>query len=309
MLKKISCIILLLSLSISYSYSSNNFYISVTVNEKIITNFDIEKESKYLKILSPNLITLDNKKIFNISKNSLINEIIKKSEIQKYLDFKKDNLLVNDYLENLYKKLNFIDEKSFENFLLREEIYTLTEIKEKLKIEVMWNELIYLKYSDQVKINNNLLLEKIDKLQNKTINDYLLAEIVFNKKKNESLDSTIKKINSSIVEIGFENTANILSKSDSSKQGGNIGWVSEQNLSDLILNELKNIDIGQHTNVIQIANNFLFLKIVEKKSNKISIDKDEELKKMVNFETNKQLNQFSRIYFDKAKINYSINEK
>jgi len=183
MLKKISCIILLLSLSISYSYSSNNFYISVTVNEKIITNFDIEKESKYLKILSPNLITLDNKKIFNISKNSLINEIIKKSEIQKYLDFKKDNLLVNDYLENLYKKLNFIDEKSFENFLLREEIYTLTEIKEKLKIEVMWNELIYLKYSDQVKINNNLLLEKIDKLQNKTINDYLLAEIVFNKKK------------------------------------------------------------------------------------------------------------------------------
>ena len=309
MLKKISCIILLLSLSISYSYSSNNFFISVTVNEKIITNFDIEKESKYLKILSPNLITLDNKKIFNISKNSLINEIIKKSEIQKYLDFKKDNLLVNDYLENLYKKLNFIDEKSFENFLLREEIYTLTEIKEKLKIEVMWNELIYLKYSDQVKINNNLLLEKIDKLQNKTINNYLLAEIVFNKKKNESLDSTIKKINSSIVEIGFENTANILSKSDSSKQGGNIGWVSEQNLSDLILNELKNIDIGQHTNVIQIANNFLFLKIVEKKSNKISIDKDEELKKMVNFETNKQLNQFSRIYFDKAKINYSINEK
>ena len=29
---------------------------------------------------------------------------------------------------------------------------------------------------------------------------------------------------------------------------------------------------------------------------------------MVKFETNKQLNQFSKIYFDKSKINYTINE-
>ena len=29
---------------------------------------------------------------------------------------------------------------------------------------------------------------------------------------------------------------------------------------------------------------------------------------MIKYETNKQLNQFSRIYFEKSKINYSINE-
>ena len=30
---------------------------------------------------------------------------------------------------------------------------------------------------------------------------------------------------------------------------------------------------------------------------------------MIKFETNKQLNQFARIYFNKARLNYTINEK
>ena len=46
-----------------------------------------------------------------------------------------------------------------------------------------------------------------------------------------------------------------------------------------------------------------------KRNNKIKIDKSKELEKLIQIETNKQLNQFSRIYFDKSKINYSISEK
>ncbi len=217
--------------------------------------------------------------------------------------------MVNKYLENLYKNLNFNDEKSFENSLQGKDIYSLAEIKDKLKIEVLWNELIYIKYSNQVKIDKKIFLKKIDKIKNNQINDYLLSEIVFKKNKNENLNLTIKKIENSISEIGFNNTANILSISDSSKRGGNIGWISEQNLSEIILKNLTNINEGQHTNIIQINNNFLILKIEKIRVNTVAIDKEKELEKMIAFETDKQLNQFSRIYFDKAKINYSINEK
>ena len=309
MLKKISLIIILFILTNIPTNASNNLYIYATVNEKIITNFDIKKEIEYLKILNPSLSRLKEKEIFELGKNSLINEIVKKNEIKKFIDFEKENPMVNKYLENLYKNLNFNDEKSFENSLQGKDIYSLAEIKDKLKIEVLWNELIYIKYSNQVKIDKKIFLKKIDKIKNNQINDYLLSEIVFKKNKNENLNLTIKKIENSISEIGFNNTANILSISDSSKRGGNIGWISEQNLSEIILKNLTNINEGQHTNIIQINNNFLILKIEKIRVNTVAIDKEKELEKMIAFETDKQLNQFSRIYFDKAKINYSINEK
>ena len=45
------------------------------------------------------------------------------------------------------------------------------------------------------------------------------------------------------------------------------------------------------------------------KLSKIKIDEELMLKKMIDYEKNKQLNQFSNIYFNKIKVNYSINEK
>ena len=119
----------------------------------------------------------------------------------------------------------------------------------------------------------------------------------------------IELINSSILSVGFNNTANIYSISESSKFGGNIGWIDENNLSEILLEKLKKISEGQQTDIIQIGNNFIILKIEEIKVSEISIDKNKELEKMVKFETNKQLNQFSRIFYDKSKINNKIYEK
>ena len=138
--------------------------------------------------------------------------------------------------------------------------------------------------------------------------EYLLSEIIFEKTVNQNLDELIKKIESSINEIGFENTANIYSISDTSKFGGKIGWVDETSLSNIINQNLQNKKINEFTDVIQVGNNYLILMIKDIKFTKIKIDKDEEFKKLVEFETNRQLNQFSKIFFNKSKINYIINE-
>ena len=288
---------------------SSEVYISATVDDQIITNQDIKKEAKYLMLLNPNLNQIDNKKILDLSKESLIKEIIKKLEIQKVFDIEKKNQFVDDQLENFYLKLNFKNEDEFKNHLFKTSNYSLDEIKQKLKIEILWNELIYLRYSKQVVIDKNNFYKKIDSLDNKLRKEYLLSEIVFKKKKDQDLESLINRIKTSISEIGFSNTANIYSISDSSKSGGKIGWIDENNLSEIIYKELQSILEGQQTDVIKVGNNYLILKIEKINEKNIKIDKEEEFKKMVKFETNKQLNQFSKIFFDKSKINYSINEK
>lgn len=308
MIKKIFFISLFLFNFTVFGFSKSVF-ISVMINDKIITNLDIEKESEYLKIFNPNLNNLEKKKILELAKNSLINEIIKKAEINKKINFNDENPFVDDYLKNIYTRLNYTDEKEFEIFLKEKKIYSLNEIKEKIKIEVLWNELIYLKYNNLVKIDKTKISSKINKLSNETKTEYLLSEIVFEKKKEDELQSLINKINLSIKEIGFNNTANIYSISDSAKFGGKIGWISQNNLSEQIFNKLNEKSKGDFTDIINIGNNYLILKIEDIKEITIEVDKNEETKKMINFETNKQLNQFSRIFFNKARLNYSINEK
>ena len=291
----------------SQSYSENAF-IKVYVDNDIITNIDIKREADYLTLLNPRLFELDENSKYEIAKKSLINEIIKKKEITKFIDLNKKNPLEEEMLKNLFTKLN-MSQQDFEKVLLEKKSYTIKEIKEKLKIEIFWNDLIYLKFQNQIRIDKEKLQKKIERLSDKQIKEYSLSEIVFEKKKDQKLETIIKKINSSISDIGFENTANIYSIADSAKFGGSIGSIKESNLSKKIINKIEGLKEGQHSKVIQINNNFLILKIDKIELIKLEINKNEELEKMIKFETNRQLNQFAKIYFSKSKINYIINEK
>ena len=289
--------------------SSSDVYISATVNDQIITNYDIKKEKTYLIILNPNLSKLNEKKVTEIATKSLINEVIKKKELEKYFNFEKKNPYLDKVFIDFYKRLNLKNEREFKKLLSNKKTYSLKEIKNKLKIEVFWNELIFKRYKNQVKIDESILNKKVDDKNNLTLNEYLLSEIFFKRNKDESLDIKMSKIRSSIDEIGFNNTANIFSISESANFGGKIGWVAETNLSKLIAVELKKIVAGQYTNTIQVGNNFLILKIEQIRSKKQNVDKKAQLEEMRVFESNRQLRLFSNIYFNKVKINYSINEK
>ena len=308
MLKKI-LILLLIQLSlISKSSSSENITIVGKISNEIITNYDVKKETSYLKILNPNLSNLDDKKIFEIGKNSLLNELIKKKELEKFFDFNKKNTFLEQVFQNFYKDLNLKNENEFKKYLSNKKTYSADEIKEKLKIEIIWNQLIYELYNRQVNIDENELLKRIADEKN-FINEYLLYEIFFKIESSENLNKKKEKILSSISDIGFNNTANLYSISETSNYGGKIGWVKETNLSEIIKIELEKIDIGQHSKVMQIGNNFMILKIEDKKSSNKIIDKKTRLEELKKFEVNKQLNLYSNMHFNKIKINYSLNEK
>ena len=306
--KKTIILVLIFFLLNNFSYSKINLQIIMKVNDQIITTYDLEKEINYLLALNPRLKEISENDLSRLAKRSMIKEIIRKSEILKYKQLDLKNTQINNVLENIIQNLNFSDLSQFENYLVGFDI-SIDDIKEKIEIENEWKNLIYAKYSKNIKIDKKKLINKIEKTSKEEFSlEYNLSEIVFSNKQNVSIKEFSKKIVESIKINGFENTANLYSIADSSKAGGKIGWVKKNNLSLEINRELEDLKINSHSNPIKIGNNYLILKINDMKEVAIKFDKQKELDRMIVSETSKQLDKFSNIFYNKIKLNSTISE-
>ena len=306
--KKIQFFIFIIFFFLSCNLYALENKILIKVNNEIITSLDINSEINYLIALNKNIENLDKKKKYNIAKNSLIRERIKKIEILNYVKkIEIEEKISDEILKSTYSRLGINSKAEFLMYIKNYNININTIVK-KVSIEVLWNQLIVSKFSDKIKINKDQLKNKILTKDNKEIKRYLLSEILFNVSNNNELQTKLNKIKASIEELGFENTAAIYSISDNSKIGGKLDWINEGILNEKIRNELNNINIGDLTNPIITPGGFLLLKIEDIKSIKKEIDLNKELKIMINTESNKQLNQYSNIYFNKISKNFQIDE-
>ena len=309
-MSKIKLIIFLIfTLTFVQSSYGDSIEIKVKINDEIITNLDIENEKKYLLFLNQKLIELDKSKVEDLAKNSLITEIIKKIELEKFFDFTNNNHLVNKIEKQLIKKRNINNVEEFKK-ILKDKDLDYFIVKEKLLIETLWNKLIYEKYKDNVVINKKELRENIiiKFNNNKQKFAYNLSEIVLSKDIGETLDKKLLKIDKSIEKIGFENTANIYSISSSSKNGGLIGWINEIQISKKINEKIRKLEVNQITEPIEIQNGYILIKVNNKKQIQQDINIDNELDKLINKEMNSQLSNFSTIFYKKLKKNIEINE-
>ena len=293
---------------LSYSFASE-VKILKRINNEIITNIDVEIEYNYLIALNNDLKKISKDEGLKIAEESLTREKIKLIELKKNLLIEnfKENDLSKSILKNFYKKLNLNSENDFEIYLQTFNL-TLDQIKKKIKFELLWNQLIGTKFINQIDIDEKILKERIrqDKLNFIDIAEYDLSEIVFQAKDQNDLSSKVNKIRLDIDMNGFSAAANRFSTSTSSKFGGKIGKVKENQLSKKIQQELNKISIGQITPPINIGNGFIMLYVHDKKINKFEEDEEMILKRMIEFERAKQFGQFSRIYFNKIKINTEI---
>ena len=294
-------------LSINTANAENKIKIELQIENEIITNIDFKQERNYLVALNNNLKNLPKDQLNQISRESLIREKIKKIELMKFYDFNKTEKYSNKLLEDFYKRLNFKNENEFNNYIKNYNL-KISVIKEKLRIEALWNELIYTKFKDKVSIDEEEIKKKVKEKKN-FIHVYSLSEILFELKSNENLSDkynlVIKNINSS----GFKNSANIFSISDTSKFGGEIGWVDETQLNELMLKEIKTLKINDITKPIQTTNGYLIIKVNDKKKKEVTVDFNKTVKRLITMEKNRQLQQFSLIYFNKIKQNVFVSEK
>ena len=211
-------------------------------------------------------------------------------------------------IKNFYQRLEIEDLNGFKEYLLQYDL-EIDTIRDKVEIEVLWNKLITSKYQDQLNIKKKILKDKIEKnSSDKIIKEYELSEIIFQIENINDLNNKVKLIQEKIEQQGFKNTANIFSISESSKFGGNIGWLDEKKLSKEINLAISGLKIGEISKPIKITNGFMILKILDIKQKNIKFDREKLLEEAIIFETNKQYDQFSIIYYNKIKINSIISE-
>ena len=123
------------------------------IDNQIITTVDIFHEVKFLKIFNPQINELNNEEQLVISKNSIIRDKIKKTEILNFVDEIKveDKFLLN-LLKSKYSAINVDTIKNFENYLEENDL-NVDLIKEKFAIELIWNDLVFQKYSSKISID------------------------------------------------------------------------------------------------------------------------------------------------------------
>ena len=276
------------------------------VNNEIITSIDILTELKYLGTINKDLNKMPKKQAFEIAKKSLIREKIKEIELKKIF---KEIIVEDEFLNNLLvNRFETAEIKSIYDF---EKYFFLLDInpnliKKKISIEIMWNQLIFNKFNQSVKINKEIIKNEL--LTKDKQKEYLLSEIFFTINENEILDKKTNLLEKEINDKGFSQTALIYSVSNTANKGGKLGWVKETIMSPKIKKIIKQIKINNYTKPIVLPGGFLILKIEDIRETDNDFDLNSEIDKIVRKKANEQLNQFSNIYFNKVKKNIIINE-
>ena len=290
--------------------AENKYSIIININNQIITNFDIEKETQYLLALNSSLNSLSLKQMKEIARNSLVREKIKKNEILKYYKINYEDPELLTFLSNVYNRLNIKDEDEFTSYLLKNDL-DIKEVIKKIALERAWNKLIFDKFNNLISVDELKIKNKLEKKQTKseTETSFLISEILFQSKNEAEYQEIYDAIIKAIKESSFKSAASIYSISDTSINGGEIGWVNKNEISNSIYNELNKLNIGEITQPIKIASGFLMIYLEDLKKEDREINLEEELKKIIIAEKNRQLNEYSTIYYKKIEKQIFIDER
>ena len=272
------------------------------VDNEIITSIDIYNEVKFLKVFNPEMNNLNDIELFEISKNSILREKIKKIEIKNFVkELKVDDKYILNLIKKKYSKMRINSLENLEDYL-KDKNLKMENVKEKFTIELIWNDLIYQKFYEKIIIDKEKIRKEI--MQNPSadqLREILLSEIVFNVNNKDEFDEKYERILLDIKNQGFKKTALMYSNSETAANGGLIGWVKENNLNQNIKKIISELKPGELTKPIRTSSGFIILKIDEEKNYESKSNLDEKVRQAVNFKINDQLNQFSNMYFNKLK--------
>jgi peptidyl-prolyl cis-trans isomerase SurA len=282
--------------------------ILVKIEEDIITTIDIENESKYLLLLNQNIKDLKKEEIFNISKKSIIREKIQKIELLKnFKDLKVPEDYMNQILKNVYSKIGIDDLDTFKNYLKANSV-DYSHVKKKLEIEALWNQLIIIKFSSKIKINKDEILKNLKDNINTFSKSFLVSEIFFETANSDEVQDLYNKIKKNIEEQGFDKTALTYSSSSTSSLGGKLGWIEEETLNQNLKEIFDTMNEGEFTDPITVPGGFMILKINKIKKIEKNQNIDQMVEKIAQTQKNSQLNQFSKMHFNKVKKDIQLSE-
>jgi peptidyl-prolyl cis-trans isomerase SurA len=277
------------------------------IQKEIITSIDVENEAKYLLSLNKSLKSFSKKEIFEISKKSIIREKVKNIEIKKNFN---NPVVPEDYIEQIlksvYQKMEIENLETFKKYLNENNI-DYEYVKSKIEIETLWNELIIAKFTSKITINEEEIRQKLTTNNKKYSKSFLVSEIFFATSDSKQIQYIYNNIEKTIKNEGFDKAVLAYSSSSTASTGGKLGWIQEEALNENLRNIFFEMDEGEYTKPITVPAGFLVLKI-DKIKEEINQNIEKKIDEIINVKKNDQLNQFSKMHFNKIKKDIKIDE-
>ena len=277
-----------------------------TVGNKAITRSDIVNEIKTILILNGQNFSQDYaKQIESAAIQSTIKRNIKQIEIEKYNSLKFNHADLNKELNQLASNIN-MNLDTLKNTLIANGI-DFSNINNQIRTELLWNSLIFELYKDRLSININEIDEQLKLIQNKKeMEEYLISEIIIKTVSKDKLQSKIKEIKNKISIEGFEKVAINLSISETALKGGNLGWISENVISEIFRSKIINTPVGNISEPIILPQGILFFKLRDKRKLKKFANLEDAKNQLVNAEKTKILKMHSLSHYENLRRSIPI---
>ena len=277
-----------------------------TVGNKAITKSDVLNEIKLILILNNKIFSeKERKKLQQMAVKSIIKRHVKQIEIERnnFLEFNQQD--VKKEILRLANNIN-VNVETLKKICASNQL-DFSMIEDQIKIELLWNSLIFQLYKDRLSVNLDEINEQLKLTQNKKeIEEYLISEIVIKTVEKDKLESVIRELKNKIKIEGFESVAISLSISDSASRGGNLGWIKENLISKKLLSILANTPPGNISEPILLPRGILIFKVRNKRKIEKNINIEETKNELVNSEKTKILNMHSSAHYSNIRSSVSV---
>ena len=271
-IKKIVLVILISLICLEKANTEISDSLFMTIGDKAIAQSDIVNEIKILLILNNESYSDEKREeLHRLSIQSIIKRKIKEIEIEKLNFFEFNQQDVDYELKRLADNIN-VDLETLKNICESNEL-DFAIIEKNIQIGLAWNSLIFHLYKDKISVDSDEIDEQLRLSQGKKTEEYLISEIMIKPVEKNMVESEIKKLKDKIKIEGFESVAKRLSISESALNGGDLGWVNENSISDKIKPEIVNTQVGKLSKPILLPNGILVFQI----RNKRKIDHNQSL--------------------------------
>ena len=287
--------------------------IVLTVGSLPITLYDLKQEVKLLSILNPG--QLENQSIEDLQSlgiESLTIKKIKEQEIKKNkLDNTEDEEFIEYEISRVLKSLN-MDKPALERVFAENQL-EISDLKNHISIEIKWNRLVYGMYQNKIKIDEKSVNKKVEEysMKENSYDEYFLSEIIVPVSDSQNPNEVYQKVKSRLFSEKFENVAREISISQTRDAGGEVGWVNEKTIAEIVIKKIKDLNVGEITSPILIPEGIMIIKLNNKREIKNEINKDQLKRKIILNERDKMLTTYSKMYLNKLKSNtmIEINDK
>jgi len=248
----------------SVVFSQDIQAISAIVNDEVISRYDVQQRVQLIVSTSGIKPTQENISRLEVQAlRSLVNEKIQLQEAEK-LDVPSSEQEVGLMLERIASGNQMSGDEILE--LINSQGVRPDTLLNQIRAELLWNKIVRGRYGSYVSVNE----DEVSIVYDRTIesigkNQYEISEI-FLGYENSSEESDANILANRLVEqlrsgASFSAVAQQFSQSTTSGQGGYIGWMTEGQLDEEIINIVRNLDKEEISNPINSSGGYYIIRL------------------------------------------------